>query len=313
MYISWMVLGVLLGLLVAEEVRNWRNGNLLQKMHQQMNEERKKVGLSSIPFKTQRVWNSSDSLRRMNVALSELFDIEEKMRRSSLEQELMTEKMRFTQLQNQINPHFLYNTLENIRARAIIDDNLIVADMTEALSQYFRYNISKGNDIVTLSEELNNIRLYMKIQRFRFADRMSFQLFIHDDGGIADHCQIPKMTLQPIVENAIFHGLENKREKGTVTIHVEFTDAHVVIWVTDDGVGMSPLQLKNLRISLSRNPLYSVYTHRGGGGIALKNVNNRLKLLYGNECGIVVNSTEGVGTQVRLEIPLILKDGIRHE
>ena len=144
----------------------------------------------------------------------------EKSRNSERERELLETQMKFVQLQNQINPHFLYNTLENIRARAILDDNEVIADMTEALSRFFRYNISRRESIVKLSEELDNIRTYMHIQMYRFSNKFDFLVYIHDDEDIMD-TMIPKMTLQPIVENAIFHGMERKVGKGRIEIHVE--------------------------------------------------------------------------------------------
>ena len=217
--------------------------------------------------------------------------------------ELMETKMRFAQLQNQINPHFLYNTLENIRARAILDDNAVIADMTEALSKFFRYNISKRSDVVRLSEELDNIRTYMHIQQYRFSNKFDFQVYLHDADASVMETQIPKMTLQPVVENAIFHGMENKIGKGHIEIHIESDENHVFVLVEDDGVGMSPEQLRELQEKLARKPDGTWEASSRGDGIAMRNVNNRLKLFFGEECGITVSSTEGVGTEVELTLP----------
>ncbi len=228
---------------------------------------------------------------------------------SATAKELMAEKMRFAQLQNQINPHFLYNTLENIRAKAIIDDNLVIADMTEALSRYFRYNISKGEDIVPLSAELENIQLYMKMQKYRFADRFTFDIVNHDEDNLISQCMIPKMTLQPIVENAIFHGIEKKLDKGHIAIHIEAGEKHVILYVEDDGVGMDRETLLKLQEKLSSAPQEAQWVEKKqGDGVAMQNVNNRLKLLYGEEFGLTVSSTPGIGTEVRLVIPLIIRE-----
>ncbi len=224
--------------------------------------------------------------------------------RDERDRELLEIRMQFAQLQNQINPHFLYNTLENIRARAILDDNAVIADMTESLSRFFRYNISKRTDIVKLSEELDNIRTYMHIQQYRFSNKFDFQVFIHSgEKGILD-VPIPKMTLQPIVENAIFHGMEGRIGKGHIEIHIEADARNIVILVEDDGVGMSAGRLDELTAEIcggtdGEEPAGG----KPGDGIAMRNINNRLKLLYGEDCGIRVSSTEGVGTEVELILP----------
>lgn len=217
------------------------------------------------------------------------------------ERELMETRMKFAQLQNQINPHFLYNTLENIRARAILDDNEIIADMTESLSRFFRYNISKRSDVVKLSEELDNIRTYIHIQQYRFSNKFDFQVFLHDVDSSVLEAEIPKMTLQPIVENAIFHGMENKIGKGHIEIHIESDEGNVYVLVEDDGIGMSGETLRALREKLEAAPDGS--WESGSHGIAMRNVNNRLRLFFGGDGGISVSSTEGVGTEVELTLP----------
>jgi two-component system sensor histidine kinase YesM len=234
------------------------------------------------------------------------------LQKSTMEQEharaIMTQKMKYAELQNQINPHFLYNTLENIRGQAIVDENNVIADMTEALARYFRYNISKDNDIVKLSQELENIRTYIQIQQYRFKNRFTFQIYNHDDTDVIFHCQIPKMTLQPIVENAIFHGLENKIEQGHIGIHIEVADTLVTLLVEDDGVGMDAETLSNLnkKLKTAKKKLEWIEEKENSNGIALENVNNRLRLLYGENYGLNISSTQGVGTEVEISIPLLL-------
>lgn len=244
--------------------------------------------------------------KKLGILKAELMEKQKAVRNLSdaeRDRELMETRMKFAQLQNQINPHFLYNTLENIRARAILDDNDVIADMTEALSRFFRYNISKRADIVKLSEELDNIRTYMHIQQYRFTNKFDFQVYVHDDEPGVMEARIPKMTLQPIVENAIFHGMENKIGKGHIEIHFESDENSVFVIVEDDGVGMSPESLRELEDKLVREPDGTWETGHGSDGIAMRNVNNRLKLFFGEECGIHVSSTEGVGTEVELILP----------
>lgn len=230
-------------------------------------------------------------------------------KRSEMEREqaqiLMEEKMKYAELQNQINPHFLYNTLENIRGQAIIDDNIVIAKMTEALSRYFRYNISKDNDIVKLAQELENIETYVKIQQYRFHDRFEFRIFNHDETDVIYHCMIPKLTLQPIVENAIFHGMENKIERGHIYVHIDLSGKHVVVIVADDGIGMDSETLERLKAKLTNSKTDKQWSDGHGDGIAMSNINTRLKLLYGPEYGLTVSSIENVGTQVELVLPLM--------
>ncbi len=223
-------------------------------------------------------------------------------------QAIMTQKMKYAELQNQINPHFLYNILENIRGQAIVDDNFTIAEMTEALARFFRYNISKDNDVVKLSQELENIQTYMQIQQYRFKDRFVFHIYNHDDSDAIYHCRIPKMTLQPIVENAIFHGLENKIEQGHIDIHIEAGDKRITILVSDDGIGIEEENLLKLnnRLRSGGNKIEWIEEKENSNGIAMENVNNRIRLLYGNDYGIHVSSTRGVGTEVEIALPFIL-------
>jgi two-component system sensor histidine kinase YesM len=233
------------------------------------------------------------------------------LRQSEMEREhelvILEQKMKYAQLQNQINPHFLYNTLENIRGQAIIDDNYLIADMTEALSRFFRYNISKDNDIVRLADELDNIRTYIQIQQYRFRDRFIFRIHNHDETDGIYRCMIPKMTLQPIVENAIFHGIENKVDTGYIDVHIERSGIHVIVLVSDDGIGMDEDSLEKLNQKLNdmKQKVQGIEEKDSSNGIAMENVNKRLRLLYGEEYGIIVSSTHHVGTEVEIILPYV--------
>lgn len=213
-------------------------------------------------------------------------------------------------LQNQINPHFLYNTLEGIRSEAIIAglDNL--ADMTEALAIFFRYTISKVENLVTVEEELDNCATYFKIQQYRFGNRIHLEIE-QDDEDWEDilHCMIPKLTLQPILENSIIHGIELKLDEGKVTISISRTQSRLLIKVSDDGVGMNRETLAKLNAKLgSKEEEVKNYTQPEKGGVALVNVNNRIHLLFGEEYGMHVYSLENVGTSVELSIPVIYNE-----
>ena len=195
--------------------------------------------------------------------------------------QILNKQTELTALQSQINPHFLYNTLETIRGQALIDDNEEIAKMVEALSAFFRYSISRKGNLVTLRDELANIENYMLIQRYRFNNRFSMEVLIDEEDEEAFDFLIPRLIIQPVVENAIFHGLEEKLEGGKVTIDIIVTDKNLILMIYDNGKG-----------SNQRNT-----------GIALPNIHKRIQLLFGEEYGVNVYSTAGQGTDVEITIP----------
>lgn len=214
-------------------------------------------------------------------------------------------------LQNQINPHFLYNTLEGIRGEAMSAGLDNVAEMTEALATFFRYTISNVEQLVTLEDELENIESYYIIQQYRFGERLRLAVAFDDeeDREILLRCRLPKLTLQPIVENAIFHGIERKIGSGTVRIRIEATSKRLIVTVSDDGLGMEPERLGELNEKLNMPALeYVKPDSEKKGGIAVINVNNRIKLLFGEEYGINLYSTAGLGTDVEVSLPLMAKE-----
>lgn len=216
-------------------------------------------------------------------------------------------------LQNQIHPHFLYNTLEGIRSEALIAGLDSVAEMTEALATFFRYTISHLDRLVSLEEELENVENYYYIQQFRFGEKLHLSIEYEHDEDISKpeilNLSLPKLTLQPIIENAIFHGIEKNVRQGKIRIRIGVTDCRLVILVSDNGVGMEEEKLIALNAQLAHLNLEpkSKNTEKTRGGIALINVNNRLKLLFGEEHGLYVYSNVGSGTDVEVSLPLVRK------
>lgn len=207
-------------------------------------------------------------------------------------------------LQSQINPHFLYNTLECIRSEAVCEGCDSIAKMAKALASFFRYSISRKENVVTVEDELNNIKHYIMIQNYRFEDKFLFQVEIAPEDKMAYTCQIPKMTIQPIVENAIFHGLETKQGECLLVIRIRLTRNLVLLTVSDNGIGMDEGQLHRLRAGLEQENKGGSENSAHGNGIALYNVNQRLKLLFGESYGIHVYSTKGEGTDVEIQMPI---------
>ena len=225
---------------------------------------------------------------------------------SSQLMDISKRQAQYLALQNQINPHFLYNTLESIRSEALIAGLDSVADMTEALASFFRYTISNMENMVTLEEELDNINTYFLIQKYRFEERIGLTIeYDEEEHDLLNHCLLPKLTLQPVVENSIIHGIERKMGFSTVRIVLRCTEKRLIIQVSDDGIGMQPEALDDLNRKLNQSLFESLHNKKKKGGIALVNVNNRIHLIFGEEYGITVYSTPGVGTDVMIELPLV--------
>lgn len=213
-------------------------------------------------------------------------------------------------LQNQINPHFLYNTLESIRSEAMLAGLDDVADMTESLATFFRYTITKVESLVSVEEELQNCRTYFSIQKYRFGERLELEVRCDpDDRQAIYRCRIPKLTMQPILENSIIHGTELKVGTGHLTISMERTENQLFIKVSDDGLGMDEEQLAKINSRLGKDNLdIANGENETVGGLALVNVDNRIRLLFGDEYGLHVFSILGAGTDVEIILPAITSD-----
>lgn len=209
-------------------------------------------------------------------------------------------------LQSQINPHFLYNTLDCIRGQALLENNHSIALMVEALGNLFRYSISRKGELVTLREELANVQNYMMIQRYRFDNRFTLQIDIKPEDEVSYECSIPKLIIQPIIENAIYHGLKEKLEGGIVRIEVILFNHNLVLLISDNGEGMDPQVLSELNKNIrSSSKFFDRYEHtsNGNNGIALANIHKRLQLLFGEKYGLQVFSTLNQGTDVEIMLP----------
>ena len=223
---------------------------------------------------------------------------------------LSKRQAQYRALQNQINPHFLYNTLESIRSEALVAGLSSVADMTEALAVFFRYTISKVENLVTVEEELQNCETYFRIQQYRFGPRLQLNIeCAPEDKADIFRCRIPKLTLQPILENGIIHGTEFKIGAGKLTVKLERTDKLLTILVSDDGVGMDEYTLAQLNERVDQSGrAFQEDKEEHTGGVALVNVNNRIHLLFGEEYGLHVFSIPMAGTDVRITLPMILSN-----
>lgn len=229
----------------------------------------------------------ASSFNHMASSMEELIDEikqdEQKMRQADLRL-----------LQEQINPHFLYNTLDTIVWLIEGGEEDQAVEMVITLSNFFRLTLSKGKEHISIREEAEHIDSYLKIQQVRYHDVMEYDISIDD--VVLDN-QILKLTLQPIVENALYHGLKPKRAKGYIHITGEKEGDTIRLSVRDDGVGMSNEELVDLRAAINK-PCKE--TNRGFG---LANVNERIRMYFGNEYGMDIQSEEGKGTIITITIP----------
>ncbi len=213
-------------------------------------------------------------------------------------EQLNLRAMELKLMQAQINPHFLYNTLDAIIWLAEAGEKDQVVKMVSTLSDFFRTTLSKGRDYITVQEEEAHIRSYLEIQQFRYRDILEYEIHISEE---MYQYQILKLTLQPLVENALYHGIKNKRGLGHIIVTGELADEKLLFRVHDDGMGMKPERLEAVReIIHNKTP-----EKDSQSGFGLSNVEERIWLNYGPEYGLQINSEYGEWTEVRVAIPAV--------
>ena len=209
----------------------------------------------------------------------------ETLMKEEKEQEALTRIYELKALTSQINPHFLYNTLDTIIWMAEFQDHQKVVDITKALSNYFRLSLNAGEEIVTLRQEIEHVRQYLFIQKERYGDKLEYNIFEPDD--IPD-IKLPKIVLQPLVENAIYHGIKESERPGKITITVSKRDTFIDICIADNGVGIKENTTSTKEL----------------GGVGIKNIKERLTLFFGEAFSMEIESESNAYTKVYLHLPL---------
>ena len=232
----------------------------------------------------------------LQTLIERIRDRDARMYRNEIaEQKLLNEqqKMEFKMLASQINPHFLYNTLEMIRMKALAGGDRETATAIRLLGQSMRYVLDNtGTEFTTLAKELKHIETYLQIQRLRFGDRVNYRLTV-DEGVDIDEVQILPLLLQPIVENAVLHGLEEVESGGLIEVKIIKETYNILrIEISDNGCGMDEQTLQDMRENLEKGHITKRY------GIGLYNINRRLRINYGMGFGVTIDSEPGVGTKV---------------
>lgn len=200
-------------------------------------------------------------------------------------------------LQAQINPHFIYNTLSTIKWMAIIQKNNSIAMILSAFIDIMEYSASFKQSLITLEQEKNFLEKYILIQQARYSGRVSFDIQIPD---IFLNYKVLKFLIEPVLENAFFHGIENSNIKGEIKLYVKMSANGLKITVADNGVGMDEEKLQELKQGLKERQ------NRGLNNIGLSNINERIIANYGEEFGIELQSQKGAGTEVQIKVPIIL-------
>ncbi|KRE83045.1 histidine kinase [Paenibacillus sp. Soil766] len=197
-------------------------------------------------------------------------------------------------LQSQINPHFLYNTLDLINWMADSGLNTDIKKVVKALARFYKVSLSSGKDIITLREELQHVSFYVQIQNIRFENKIDFQIDVPEE--LLSH-PIPKITLQPLVENAILHGILGRTQReGSISIRAYLTDQTMHLLIKDDGVGMSLGLIEDMMAGISRSRI-------GGSSFGVKNVGERIRHYFGEPAKLTYRSIPGVGTEVEITFP----------
>ncbi|MBO4678597.1 MAG: sensor histidine kinase [Lachnospiraceae bacterium] len=242
-------------------------------------------------------------LRNLTHQVNNMADRLESMMEQSTRDARNLRKAELRTLQAQINPHFLYNTLDAIVWKAEAGEKDEVIQLTSALSNFFRISLSSGADWIPISQEKKHIEGYLTIQQTRYRDIMDYEIDIPDEIG---DFFILKLLLQPLVENALYHGIKIKRGGGTIKVSGRLEDGYLVFSVRDTGCGMTKEQLRDLNERMKKGqPTVS----EGSGGFGLVNVNLRIRLYYNQTDGLKIESNES-GTEVSFRVPCRTKEEV---
>lgn len=240
-------------------------------------------GLRRVPVDAQGCYEAESLARHYNQMLEQI----ESLMASIAEKERSQRIYEIKTLQSQINPHFLYNTLDTIVWMAEFNDSQKVIAITKSLAQFFRISLSQGAELIPLGAEIDHVAQYLFIQKQRYGDKLSYEF--KTDTGLYD-VPVPKIILQPLVENAVYHGIREQEGAGHILITAESREHTLILTVADNGVGFDVTAPKKDSVKL--------------GSVGFENVNQRIRLYYGEPYGVTVASEPGVGTTVTVTLPL---------
>lgn len=235
----------------------------------------------------------SDSLNTMIDKINELLE-------QVKDEQVRLRKAEFERLQSQINPHFLYNTLDAIIWLAEAGQQKKVVSMVGSLSEFFRTSLNRGKDIISIREELQHVRSYLEIQQMRYQDILQYEIDVPEE---LEEYLIPKITIQPLVENALYHGIKNKRGTGMITVSGKKEEDFFLIQIRDNGIGIDEKRLEQVRDGIKNKIL------TGKDMYGLYNVHERIRLNFGEKYGISIESVYGESTTVDVCLPYMEGEG----
>ncbi len=241
-------------------------------------------GLTEIPIDNRGCYEAQSLSRHFNGMMMEI----RKLMQEITDKEKDLRRSEISTLHSQINPHFLYNTLDTIVWMAEFNDSEKVIEMTKALAQFFRLSLSGGNELTTVENELDHVRQYLFIQKERYGDGLVYTI---DCDPSISRVQMPKIILQPIVENALYHGIRGLDRQGVIEVRAEMDEDQVIFTVKDNGDGFD----KDAVLQNTTNQTTKL------GGVGIKNVDERIQLYYGQKYGVNIHS-DHYGTTVRIVI-----------
>ncbi|MDE7288320.1 MAG: sensor histidine kinase [Oscillospiraceae bacterium] len=246
------------------------------------------------------IYDLYEDLKKMVDSMQNLINAAYKAKIQSESFKLNQVEAEFKALASQINPHFLYNTLETIRMKAYCNNDKETADLVKKLGKFMRRCLEVKDGMVTLESELEFTKSYLELQAARFGDRVSYSIYCEVD---KKYMVLP-LIIQPVVENAFVHGIEGEKANGRITVKVMYKGENVEICVSDNGQGISKAKLAELLEKLERNDTSS------GKSIGLTNVNKRIKMYHGEQYGLSVKTLKGKGTDISIILPRIVDENV---
>lgn len=287
MYLAFLVLALILAHYMSRSITN----RISSVIHQMSKVRKGSLSPMESPVYHDEIGDLIDTYNYMTRKMDQLM----------ADQAKAAEELRiaeFHSLQAQINPHFLYNTMDMINWLAQQGRTDDVSTAVQSLSRFYKLILSRKQSISTIAQETEHATIYLEIQNMRYHNSISFVSDIPDE--LMEY-QIPKLTLQPLIENAVLHGILEKDDKtGTIVLTGWIEDTSIVLLISDDGVGIPSEKLSAI---LSGNG----NSTSGGTNIAVYNTHRRLQILYGSDYGLTYSSTPGSGTEVEIRIPAIRK------
>ena len=240
--------------------------------------------------------------RNMNIMAGQI----DLLIKQNIEEEKNFQKAEMKALQAQITPHFLYNTFDTILWLAEEEQTDAVVKITKAFSDFLRISLSRGHEWITVAQEIEHIKNYLTIQKIRYADILNYKILINEE---VNNFKTLKLVLQPLVENAIYHGIKNKRGRGNLLVSVDFSDESkqfIRFTVQDDGAGFSKERLEQVKKELMEG---SENTEKLNSVYGLFNVHKKLKLYYGEKTkGIEIKSLQNEGALISFVIPCVMEE-----